>query len=227
MKIIKVSQTNDREAWLQLRKGKIGGSDAKKVKPLTRGADRTPAGFWHLLAENLAIQKDGEPEQDRGNRLENEALERTAKMLKIKLELDAGMWVSDVNDNISVSPDSAEPGDKPTYAAEAKCLDSHNHLQFIVQDRRLLKNDDYNPIDSLKCGTNDFRDQVVQYFVVNEDLQRLYFTLYDDRIVLHHLMHYVITVYRQQVEQLIENQLAYEVETLQAVKDLIKELRDE
>lgn len=224
MKVINLSQTNDREAWLELRRGKIGGSDVSKVKPLSRGTDRTPAGFWDLLAQNLSIAKDGEPERDRGLRLENEALTKTSALIGKPLNLDAGMWISDLDPDISVSPDSAEPVEKPTYCAEAKCLDSKNHLKYMVTDIRLKKLDDYKGIDGIP---KEFKEQVIQYFIVNEDLQTLYFTLYDDRIAVERLMHYVITVTRVEVEELITQQVEYELETLSQIRQLIKELINE
>jgi len=225
MKIVKLSQRDDREAWLDIRRGKIGGSDAKGVKPLSRGADRTPAGFWDLLAQKLCIAKDGEPERDRGLRLEPIALAKTATMIGKTLDLDAGMWVSDTDEDISVSPDSAEPGDKPTYSAEAKCLDSKNHLKYIVTDMRLKKvsGNDYKGILGIPA---EFKEQVIQYFVVNEHLQTIYFTLYDELQAIEGLMHYVITVTRDEVADLITGQVEYEQEALKQVRELIKELKD-
>lgn len=221
MKIIRLSQTTDREAWLELRRGKIGGSTAKKVKPLSRGADRTPAGFWELLAEKLSIAKDGEPERDRGLRLENEALVRTAQQYELDLDLDCGMWVRDDNEDISVSPDSAERGDKPTYAGEAKCLDSKNHLRVIVMDKRALRSENYRAFDSIPP---EFQEQIVQYFVVNDDLKAVYFSLYDDRIVIEKLMHHVIVVDRAEVTEEINAQLEMERSVLTEINELVKEL---
>lgn len=223
MKIIKLSQENDREAWLDLRRGKIGGTDASKVKPLSRGTDRTPIGFWDLLAQNLSIAKDGEPEADRGLRLQNEAIDKTSKVIGKPLNADAGFWVSDNNKDISVSPDSAEPSDTPTYCAEAKCLDSKNHLKYLVTDLRLRKNPDYKGIDGIP---KEFKEQVIQYFIVNENLKTLYFTLYDDRQALEGLMHYVITVNREDLTEDITSQMEYEIEVLKQVKQVIKELKD-
>jgi hypothetical protein len=224
MKIIKLSQREDREAWLDLRRGKIGGSDAKGVKPLSRGLDRTPAGLWDLLAQKLCVAKDGEPEMDRGLRLEQEALHKTIETIGKPLDLDPGMWLSDLDEDISVSPDSAEPGNKPTYSAEAKCLDSKNHLKYIVTDMRLkkLSGSDYKGILGIPA---EFKEQVIQYFAVNEYLQTMYFTLYDDRQALEGLMHYVITVTRDEVADLITGQVEYEQDTLKQIRELIKELK--
>lgn len=227
MKIVKLSQTEDREAWLEERRGVITGTKAKSVKPLTRGTDRTPSGFWELLAENLAISKDGESEMDRGLRVQEEALTDLSKRLKIKLDIDPGFWVSDIDPNIAVSPDGAEPGDNPTYAAENKSLDSKNHLKMMVYDRRAKKLPDYNPFNSLKVDARlDFQDQVLQYFIVNESLQNFYFNLYDDRMAYENLIAYIIIIERKHVADLIEPRIAEEKSILAEVRALIKELKD-
>jgi|SRR5215217_3337758 len=227
MQIIHLSQQADREAWLEARRTLITGSKAKGVKRLSRGADRTPAGFWELVSEHLSIAKDGEPERDRGQRLENQALAATAKEYGIVFNIDPGMWISDEDTSIAVSPDGAEPGNKPTYAGEVKCLDSKNHIKAIVMDMRAKKKDDYNPFDSLKIDAKmDFQDQVLQYFVVNELLEKLYFTLHDDRMAFDNLVNYVIVINRSDVQDLIDKKITEEKSILEEVRALVKELTD-
>ena len=193
MKIINVSQTEDREAWLEQRRGVITSTKSKGVAPAKRG-NSTPAGVYELLAEKVAIAKDGEPERERGHRLENEAVALTARRFSKKFNYDPGMWVSD-DGKRGVSPDAAEPTRKPTYAAEAKCLDTKNHLMAIINDYDAKQSDEYNPVNSLRIHSRlDFTEQVVQYFSVNPDLETLYFTLFDDRVALENVMHYVIVI---------------------------------
>lgn len=224
MKIVKVSQSRDREAWLDLRRGIITGTKAKEVAPPKRGTG-TPHGIFSLLAEKVAIAKDGEKEADRGLRLEDEALLYTQKKYNLDLDLDPGMWFSD-DGKIAVSPDASEVSDAPSYAAEAKCLDSKNHLQGIVGDWEARKKPNYNPLDSLKIGKADYAPQVIQYFVVNPSLQKLYFTLYDDRVVIDKVVHYVIEIERAHVEELIEGQDSYERDALKKVDSFIKILKE-
>lgn len=223
MQVIRVSQSEDRLAWLELRKGVVTSTKAKAVAPPKRG-NGTPQGIFELLAEKVAISKDGEPERDRGLRLENEAIEATEKKYKLKLNYDAGMWLSD-DGKLGVSPDAAEDKDKPTYAVEAKCLDSKNHLQGILNDVANKKLPQYNPLDSLKIATSDFTAQVLQYFIVNTDLQIVYFTLYDDRIALDNIVHYVIEIERKDVTEYIDGQEAYERLAIEKVDEMIKVLK--
>jgi len=224
MKIIQVSQTNDRESWLELRRGVVTGTKAKVVAPPKRG-NGTPAGIYELVAEQIAIAKDGEPERDRGLRLENEALLLTQDKYSLDLDLDPGMWFTD-DMKLAVSPDASQVGNQPTYAAEAKCLDTKNHVLAIFQDYTAKQQRDYNPINSLKIGTSDFTPQVIQYFVVNPDLRTVYFTLYDDRVALDNIMHYVIQINREHVEEYLEYQETYERDALKQVKSIIKVLQE-
>ncbi len=223
MQIVEVSQTKDREAWLELRRGIVTGTKAKTVAPPKRGLT-TPQGIYELLAEKVAIAKDGEPERDRGLRLEQEALLITQDKYGLDLNLDAGMWLSN-DGKLGISPDGAENSDRPKYAAEAKCLDSKNHLQAIINDQDYKNTDNYNPLNSLKIATSDFAPQVIQYFVINPDLEVVYFTLYDDRIALENVMHYVIPIYREHVENQIIEQEAYERAAINQVNHMIKILK--
>lgn len=224
MQIIRVSQSTDRSAWLDLRRGVITGTKAKTVAPPKRGGG-IPQGIFELLAEKVAIEKDGEPERDRGLRLENEALLLTGTKYELNLDIDPGMWLSD-DGKLAVSPDACEISDKPSYAAEAKCLDSKNHLQGVLNDWIAKQGKDYNPLKSLKIGTSDFTAQVIQYFVINPDLQTVYFTLYDDRVVLDNVMHYVIEIKREHVAEFTDGQEAYERDAVEKVEEMIRVLKE-
>lgn len=223
MQQIKISQKDSRDSWLGARLGVVTGTKAKTVAPPKRG-NATPAGIYELLAEKIAIPKDGEPERERGLRLEEEALLLTQDKFNLDLDTDCGIWLTD-DGKLGVSPDSAEVGNNPTYAAEAKCLDSKYHLLAILNDTANKKLPNYNPLDSLKFGTHDFTYQCKQYFVVNPNLQTLYFTFYDDRIVLDNIVHYVITITRSDVEEFIDAQEAYERDALAKVDEMIKTLK--
>jgi hypothetical protein len=227
MKKINLSQTEDREAWLQQRLGRITGSKSKGIKPLSRGKDRTPVGFWELLAEKIAIQPDGEKDIDRGQRLENEALEILAEKYKLKLNLDPGFWVSDEADDIAYSPDGAEDSDKPTWCAEAKCLSTKNHLRFLFRDKQARGQEDYKAIGQIPNDSkNAFREQIVQAFVVNENLKIMYFVLYDDRVAFDKYTFHVIEINRYDIEEEIQSQKEAQLQTLAEINEYIKEIKN-
>lgn len=222
MQIIKLDQRQDRESWLGLRRTVITGTKAKAVAPPTRG-NNIPQGVFELLAEKVAIAKDGEPERDRGQRLEPEAIRLTAEKYNLKFAIDQ-FWLSD-DGKLGVSPDATEDSDQPTFAVEAKCLDTKNHLQAIIKDYEAKQQDNYRPIESLKFGTNDFRYQAIQYFVINPNLERLYFTLYDDRVALENIITYTIIIERKQIQEQIQEQELYERAVVNQIKEMINTLK--
>lgn len=225
MQIIKLSQSEDRIAWLEARRGVVTGSKAKKVKPLSRGVDRTPAGFWELLSDKVSIAKDAEPDMARGHRLEPESVDLVAEKYSLgEVDSDCGMWVSDENAAIAVSPDGSEKSDTPTFAIETKSLSSPLHIKYIVKDRRAKKLEGYRPFDNVP---DDFKEQVLQYFVVNENLKTMYFALYDDRMAFDHLMHYVIVIDRSDVKEEIMAQMIIQDNVIKQVNETLTEIINE
>lgn len=210
--------------------------------------------FWQFLADMIAEQPDGEPPMERGHRLENTNIMMACEKLDISpdvVEFDTGMWVSDVDDRIAVSPDAhAKPQIdingleyNPTFAFEAKSLSTKYHLQTVAPFRVFqLLNDSETPssqrdeLQSLALKLfpeilgsrrefdfipEQYQTQVLQYFVVNPDLQTLYFTMFDDRIY-GSLQHEVFAVERQSVASEIEAQETKELQTLALIDELQK-----
>lgn len=209
--------------------------------------------FWQFLADMIAEQPDGEPPMERGHRLENTNIMMACEKLDISpdvVEFDTGMWVSDVDDRIAVSPDAhAKPRNfnglehNPTFAFEAKSLGTKYHLQTVVPFRvyQMLNysetpNSQRNELQSLALKLfpeiletrrefdfipEQYQSQVLQYFVVNPDLHTVYFTMLDDR-VYGSLQHEVFAVERQSVASEIEAQETKELQTLALIDGLQK-----
>ena len=226
MQIHRIEQNS--EEWLLHRLGKITGTKVKGVRPKATNKAKRYEGFWTVLAEKAAIPGDGEPPIERGHRLENVALEMLSEKLGIPFDYNPGIWVSDIDDDIMVSPDGAEPvddGELPTYSAEVKCLSSGQHLKYIYEDMKARKRSDYEAIYSIPNETPHFyRDQVVQAFVVNEKLEHLFFTLFDDRQELDHLMIWAIHIKRQDIQPMIDENLEMELGTLVEINQTLAEL---
>lgn len=245
MKTLNVSQANDTDAWLEARRGKITGTKSGKlVYDHYRNSDRlkTTIEFWKYLAELAAVAPDGEPPMERGHRLENQNAELTLQKLDINpdtAQFDTGLWVSDIDERIALSPDVCENTGTPTWAIECKSLGSAYHLQAVVTWRTWLTlnsdestadlndfaaayldpivvNPDSIPFDFIP---KQYQPQALQYFIVDENLKTLYFSFYDDR-VYGDLAHDFITVERDTIEDRIAKQRDGEVDTLNAV-DLI------
>lgn len=209
--------------------------------------------FWQFLADMIAEQPDGEPPMERGHRLENTNIMMACEKFDISpdvVEFDTGMWVSDVDDRIAVSPDAhAKPRifngleHNPTFAFEAKSLGTKYHLQTVVPFRvyQMLNysetpDSQRNELQSLALklfpeilGTRrefdfipeQYQSQVLQYFIVNPDLHTVYFTMLDDR-VCGSLQHEVFAVDRQSVASEIEAQETKELQTLALIDELQK-----
>lgn len=201
MKIVKIDQGSDE--WLEYRKGKISGTILGDVYS-KRGGRKI--GFYSIIAERLGLDPDGELPMDRGLRLECDAIGEFEKRTGIKTE-QAGVCVSDFNDNIINSPDRLiKEGNKYTGAVEAKCLSSARHLQVVIE----------NKIPA------EFEAQLIQYFIVNKDLQTLYFVFFDPRIPS--VPYHCIETHRADVEEKIKLFTEYQLETLKEIDEIIERL---
>ena len=205
MQIFNVDQNS--EEWKEIRRGKITGSKLAGITPKARGAGRK-IGFYELLAERLALDEGHEDPMERGHRLEAEAVELFEKTNNVKVDR-VGFCVSDLNPNIALSPDGLimDTADgKYKEAVEVKCLSAARHLEAW----------------DLQKIPGDYDEQVIQYFIVCEDLQTLHFTFYDPRIAACPL--FTIKVTRAEVEGSIQEYLTYQMVVLEEVEELLHKL---
>lgn len=203
MKIIKVTQNT--EEWLEARKGKITGSKLKDIV-VKRGTGKK-LGFYQLIADRLAIEADDEDVMERGHRLEQEAIEQFSIATGIEVETDIGICVSDENPNIALSPDGLiKDGKKYKRAVECKALSAAKHLQAFFEQEI----------------PDEYEFQKIQYFIVNEDLETLYFLFYDPRVTAKPL--HWIEIHRADVEEDIKTYLEYQKQTLGEVDELLAKL---
>lgn len=178
--------------------------------------------FYQLIADRIAIDTKYEYDEndeivfnsqnmmDRGHNLEDEAAgifnDRTGKNL-----VKVGICVRDDNENIGQSPDRLIQSDDGVYreALEVKCLKSSKHLQAFIE----------------QCIPDEYFSQAVQYFVVNEDLETLYFAFYDPRIPYECGFHWVeIKRTDEEVAKRIPQYLAYETLLLKQVDEWVEKL---
>lgn len=101
----------------------------------------------------------------RGQILEEEARELISEKLGKKI-IPGRVWQSDVNEYMICSPDGeiADDTGKVSEAVEIKCLDSWKVVKAYYEKHPPL----------------DYEAQIIQYFLVNENLQKLYFCIYSD-----------------------------------------------
>lgn len=202
MIIFQAPQNTDE--WLENRKGKISGSKLKDIV-VKRGTGRK-IGFYQLLADKLAIDEQVDNPMERGSQLENEALDLFSKEASKKIE-QVGLCVSDENPNIALSPDGLiKKGKKYPEAVEVKCLNSAKHLEAFFEKKI--------PVE--------YHEQAMQYFIVNENLETLYFVFYDPRIIVKPI--HWIEVKRKDIEDEIQYLKDYQIQTLKEVEELLVSL---
>lgn len=173
---------------------------------VTYRGNETKLGVYELIAERLSVDSsDVSDPSERGHQLEEEGVQALATLLGKKINTECGVWVSDEDPNIGVSPDG-EIG--TTAAVEMKCLSSAKHLKAYFE-RKI---------------PSEYEEQIMQYFIVNEKLRVLYFAFYDPRIPAKPI-HY-IEVHRKDkvVKQRIEFLRDYQKNVLKFVNEKVNEL---
>lgn len=191
----------NREEWFEARRGKITGSTLKDIV-VKRGTGKK-IGFYELIAERLGIPADGENPMDRGTRLEPEAVAEFEKATKQKVDTSLVIWEREDNESIAVSPDGFIG---ETVAIEAKCLASSRHIEaFLTQEI-----------------PSDYEFQKLQYFIVNDKLQTLYFCFYDPRVLAKPF--FIIEVLREQVQDEVDMYLDYQKSILKEVDEVVNRL---
>lgn len=206
-----------------------------KNKRLKVGID-----FWKFLAETMAEQPDGENPMTRGHRLEPENIQLTLQQLGYEQKdciTDCGIWESDEDPRLACSPDAYQASENPTWAIECKSLGSAYHLQAVIPwmihsqyIRQHTLPDNLADMaaqvlppetTSLQATGIDFipdayQAQVLQYFVVCDTLETLYFSMYDPR-VYGDARHQIIPVHRKDIKTLISNHKRKQLNTLHII----------
>lgn len=202
---MKTLKFNNREEWLEARRGKITGSRLKDIV-LKRGT--TPKiGYYELIAERLAVAADDESPMDRGTRLEEEALANFTEETGKKLDTSLIIWTRDDNDCIALSPDGVVEDSNETEAVEVKCLSSAKHIEALLTQKI----------------PPEYEEQMIQYFIVNDALQTLYWVFYDPRIGYGKDFH-CIEVRREDVQEKVLECLTYQRQVLEEVDDIVNQL---
>jgi hypothetical protein len=157
-----------------------------------------------MIANHLTIEdvEDTENAMERGNRLEPDAI-ATFELETGKSVERIGFAEDDTNPFIANSPDGLI-GD--TEAVEAKCMGGKNHVKMWLTNK----------------VPDEYEWQVVQYFIVNEKLEKLYFVGYNPDIPTHPL--HIIEVNRETILEDIKNAKVAQKVFLGEVEDIIKKL---
>lgn len=202
MKIIKVEQGS--KEWIDLRSGRITGSKLKDI--IAKKSTDRKVGFYQLIADRLAIEPDDEDAMERGHRLEDEAMQMFKEKTGKEVE-KVGLCVSDINENIALSPDGLiKVKGKYSEAVEIKCLGSARHIEAIVENKL----------------PKDYYFQALQYFIVIDELEKLHFGFYDPRIPAKPF--HIIEVTRNEMFADIEMYRDQQIKILEEVKEIVEML---
>ena len=167
------------EKWQQLRKSKITGTTLKSIMGTPKARQDA---FYEIVAERLTVGVENDEYEnpiDRGNRLEPDAIAMFELETGKKVER-VGFCEADTNPMICNSPDGLIG---ETEAIEVKCMGGKNHIKMWLT----------NEIPE------EYKWQVVQYFVVNEKLKKLYFVGYNPDIPAHPL--HIIEIKREELTE--------------------------
>lgn len=199
--------------------------------------------FWKLLAETMAEQPDSENPMNRGHRLEPENIQLTLQQLGYQQKdciTDCGIWESDEDNRLACSPDAYENTENPTWAIECKSLCSAYHLQAVIPwmiHSQLIRQHTLPEhladaatqalpptATSLTATAMDFipdayQAQALQYFVVCDTLETLYFSMYDPR-VYGDARHQIIPIHRKDIKPLITEHKRKQLNTLRIIDTL-------
>jgi len=202
---MKIRKFKTEEEWMENRKGRITGTRLGSLA--LKSGKGYKIGFYELVADGLAIEPDGENRMERGKRLECEAIEELSKALNkefINGTDDYVIWESDEDSRISLSPDAYTKDLK--IAGEAKCLSPARHLEAYLT----------------QTIPSEYEGQKIQYFIVNPDLQKLYFAFYDPRVLV--LPFFYIEVKRADFQDEIDRYRELEKKALKESHDIILKL---
>lgn len=196
--------------------------------------------FWKFFAETMAEQPDEENPMERGHRLEPENIQLTLQQLGYRQEdciTDCGIWESDEDPRIACSPDAYQATKNPTWAIECKSLGSAPHLQAVIpwmihsqyirQHTLPTSLNDVAaqvlPAETTSCNATgmdfvpaSYRAQALQYFVVCDTLETLYFSMYDPR-VYGGARHQIIPIHRKDIKPLIAEHKRKQLNTLHII----------
>lgn len=191
-----------KEEWFEARRGKITGSRLKDIV-VKRGTEEKQA-FYEIIAERIAEEADDENPMERGTRLEEEAIALFEEQTGLVVDKSLVIWEMDNNSSIAISPDGFIGND---IAIEVKCLSSAKHVEAIVTNKI----------------PDEYEYQVLQYFIVNEDLKELRFVMYDPRMPKH-LQLVVFEKTRDELSEDIAFYKQYQEEKIAKIEQIINEL---
>lgn len=202
MKILEIEQGTP--AWHEARRASVTGT---KLQFVMSGGTARHGLIADLIAEEATEQTKEmriSSEMERGTAEEVFAVKEFEQRTGKKVDR-VGICVSDEYSWLKLSPDGLikDKSGKYTEAVEIKCPDSKKAILYRIENMIPLaelglltqKGQPYATAPFIGIPA-DYKWQVVNYFIVNRDLQKLYFLVYDARIIDNNAKLYTVTVER-------------------------------
>lgn len=198
--------------WDYIRKGKITGTGLKKLNGTPKARSEY---FYEVIAERLTdgVEEGHENPMDRGNRLEPRARE----MFEFAYNLDVeqiGFCESDDSNFMGYSPDGLIANEAGIYSEdiEIKCPEGRNYVKAWLTN----------------VVPEEYHEQNIQAFIINKDLQKRYFILFNPEITIHPM--HVIEVTREslgsEVELLRTKQVSFINEVNAEISNLLEKYEE-
>jgi len=195
------------QEWHEARRCTITGTKLKAVMG-TREAQTTLIA--ELIAEKgteLTKEFRQSVEMERGSAEEDFAVKKFEAETKMTVDR-IGMCRHKTLDWVALSPDGLikDENGKYTEAVEIKCPDSKKIILSKIHNIVDPKETGLMGARGPKAGTpflgipSEYKWQVVHYFLVNPDLEKLYFVTYDERFIDEGAKLYTVEVLREQDE---------------------------
>lgn len=167
--------------------------------------------FYELIAEKLSVSEEdcegyvpNETDMARGSRMEKYAIDRFEKETGKKVDSVKQLWMREDEEDIAISPDGVISEEE---ALETKCKSSALHVKAYIT----------------KQIPSEHEEQVLQYFVVNDNLKKLNLVFYDPRIPA--INYFVMEITREMMgEDRIAEYLDYQKRTLAEVREVVNSL---
>lgn len=207
MKIIRYGSSEptveEIESWKAGRRTKITGTRLKDIVVLRGTGEKK--GFYELVAERLALPRpENENVMERGHRLETEAISICEQELGKTFNKDLVIWEREDEQAISISPDAYL--EDFTEAVEVKCINSADHIKAVLEN----------------AYPDEYYFQALQYFIVNEKLEKLHFIMYDPSLTVKQYIRFEIN--REDVQDDVEKYLEYQRLKLEKINEIVNQL---
>lgn len=205
---MKIETFENEKDWLEARRCRITGSRLAKLI-VKRGTEKK-IEFYEMIAERLTKpREEGEVKlnpMDHGHHYEPEAISRFEQKTGKTVDRTLCIWSREDAPGIAVSPDGTVVDTDQTEAVEAKCLSEANHIKAFLT----------------KEIPGEYDEQKLQYFIVNDKLQKLSFAFFNPRLMVADF--FLIEFTRADVLAEIEEKLIFERQTLSEIDSIVDSL---